>query len=98
MNKHSALPAVLLSLAASGAFSISTPASANIGQTSDDAKTASAMPIAAMFTATDERREPERLREWVGKLSLWDEYPLPRCGTISGSGNDWDDSAQDCDE
>jgi len=98
MNKHNALPAVLLSLAASGAISISTPASANIGQADPSAQAASALPIAAMFTATDERREPERLRAWVGKLSLWDEYPLPRCGTISGSGNDWDDSAQDCEE
>jgi len=98
MNKHSALPAVLLSLAASGAFSVSTSASANIGQTPESATATSALPIAASFTATDERREPERLRAWVGKLSLWDEYPLPRCGTISGSGNDWDDSAQDCDE
>jgi len=98
MNKHNALPAVLLSLAASGAISISAPASANIGQADTSAQATSALPIAAMFTATDERREPERLRAWVGKLSLWDEYPLPRCGTISGSGNDWDDSAQDCEE
>ena len=98
MNKHGALPAVLLWLAASGAFSVSTSAAANIGQTSEGAKAASALPIAAMFRATAERREPERLRAWAGKLSLWDEYPLPRCGTITGSGNDWDDSAQDCDE
>jgi len=100
MIKQSVLPAVVMLLANSGA-ALSVPATAVAAARDTDAT--SAMPIAASFTATNEAREPARLQEFVGDLvnssvgpSLGVGWPLGRCGTISGSGEGWDDSRQDC--
>jgi hypothetical protein len=102
MIKQNAVPAALMLLANSGAI-LSVPATV-VAAAKDTHAAPSAMPIAATLTATNEAREPARLQAWVGELvkssvtpSLGDEEPpLGRCGTISGSGNGWDDSRQDC--
>ncbi|HMK84962.1 MAG TPA: hypothetical protein VK437_03295 [Steroidobacteraceae bacterium] len=100
MTQQNVLPAALILLANSGAI-LSAPVSA--AAATADTGAMSAMPIAATFTATNEAREPARLQAWVGELvknsiapSLDTDPPLGRCGTISGSGNGWDDSRQDC--
>jgi hypothetical protein len=100
MDKQNVLPAALILLANSSAM---LPAPASALPSSGDTTANSAMPIAAMFTATNDAREPARLQSWVADLikassvpSLDTEPPLGRCGTISGSGNGWDDSRQDC--
>jgi hypothetical protein len=99
MSNQNVLPTVLMLLANSGAI-LPSPASA-LAVPADSTVSSSAMPIAAMFTATNEAREPARLQSWVADLvnassapSLDD--PWSRCMTISGSGDGWDDSRQDC--
>ena len=100
MSKQTIVPAALMLLANTGAI---LPAPASALPSTGDSGANSAMPIAAMFTATGEAREPARLQSWVADLikassapSLDTEWPWGRCGTISGSGDGWDDSRQDC--
>jgi hypothetical protein len=99
MSKPNVLPAALMLLANSGAI-LPIPAPA-LASTVDTAAS-SAMPIAAMFTATNEAREPASLHAFSTELvkragaSLACPWPWGRCGTISGSGDGWDDSRQDC--
>jgi hypothetical protein len=100
MIKQNVLPAVVMLLANSGAI-LSVPAT--VVAAARDTNATSAMPIAASFTATNAAREPVRLQAFVGQLvkssvgaSLDDPWPWGRCGTISGSGDGWDDSRQDC--
>jgi hypothetical protein len=101
MIKQSVLPAALMLLANSGAM---LPVSATSVAAARETNAASALPIAASFTATNEAREPARLQDFVGDLvkraaspSMEAEpWPWGRCGTISGSGGGWDDSRQDC--
>lgn len=99
MKKNKLLPAVVLSISAIQSV-VPMVASASLftaksvsGGDSDNT------PAVQRFQAEHQRVEPAGLHEFekaVAEQSGFSLAMLPRCGTISGSGQSWDDSAQDC--
>jgi hypothetical protein len=94
------LPAAMMSLAltssplSSAVASVAT-AGADAGRALD-----AHLPVVMQYEANTKSQEPAGLRDFVKMLSAKTNYlamrPEGRCGTISGSGNGWDDSKFDC--
>ncbi|RZI93828.1 MAG: hypothetical protein EOP78_10325 [Variovorax sp.] len=98
MKNSQILSAVVVSAAALQAGATVAP--------STGANVNGALPAVFRFQATGARAEPERLVAYERALAADTGFTLAMrkisgddlgpCGTVSGSRNDWDDSAQDC--
>ncbi|WP_298428868.1 hypothetical protein [Ottowia sp.] len=98
-------PMLSAAAVAAAALQAATPAAAH----TQPAAQAVPVPIALQFQVRGKRIEPERLLGYEKELAERTGFMLARarnvdidpeslgpCGTVSGSGNDWDDSKQDC--
>ncbi|MEZ5629483.1 MAG: hypothetical protein R3F09_02070 [Burkholderiaceae bacterium] len=98
--KHA--PMLSAAAVAATALQATTPAAAS----AQPAAQAAPVPIALQFQVRGARVEPDRLLAYEKKLAEDSGFLLAMrritgdelgpCGTVSGSGNDWDDSKQDC--
>ena len=98
MKKNKLLSAAVLSISAIQSV-VPMVASASFVTAKSVSGDTDNMPAVQRFQAEHQRVEPVGLHEFekaVAEQSGFSLAMLPRCGTISGSGQDWDDSAQDC--
>jgi hypothetical protein len=93
-SKKRVLPVVFLSLAAASSLS------ATVAPYRAAAAGKGAIPIAAATRASNDRRAPDALARWTNAKAHEVGFPgycnTSRCLTVSGSGDGWDDSQDDC--
>jgi hypothetical protein len=101
MKPENILPAVMLSVAAMSSIASSAMANNTVTKTTE---THTNLVPAVLFTETHiEFKDSDRLLKYEQNLMKNTGYKiakmredLGRCGTIGGSGKDWDQSKQDC--
>lgn len=94
------LPAAMMSLALANSPVSSAVASVATAAAGADQALDAHLPVVMQFEVNTKGREPSVLHDYVKMLSAKAGYldlrPEGRCGTISGSGDGWDDSKFDC--
>ena len=94
------LPAAMMSLALANSPVSSAVASVATAAAGADQALDAHLPLVMQFKANTKGQDPSGLRDYVAMLSAKTGYvalrPEGRCGTISGSGDGWDDSKFDC--
>lgn len=99
-EKSRLMPAAMMSLALANTPIPSAVASVAAAATDVDQAMDAHLPLVMQFKVSARGQEPSGLRDYVAMLSAKTGYvalrPEGRCGTISGSGDGWDDSKFDC--
>lgn len=99
-QKGRLMPAAMMSLALANTPIPSAVASVATAAADVDQALDAHLPLVMQFKANTKGQEPAGLRDYVAMLSAKTGYvalrPEGRCGTISGSGDGWDDSKFDC--